>query len=42
MELFNSAPGQFPLVLELRETPDVGPSLSKAQEVFERLENLNK
>ncbi len=42
MELFNSSPGQFPLVLELRETPDVGPPLSKAQEVFERLENLNK
>jgi sugar phosphate isomerase/epimerase len=42
MELFNSAGGQFPLVLELRETPDMGPPLSKAQEVFERLESLNK
>jgi len=42
MELLNSAPGQYPLALELRETPEMGPSLSKAQEVFERLENLNK
>lgn len=42
MQLLNSAPGQFPLLLELRETPEMGPPLSKAQEVFERLENLNK
>ena len=42
MGLLSSAPGQYPLILELRETPDMGPSLSKAQEVFERLENLNK
>jgi sugar phosphate isomerase/epimerase len=42
MEFFNSAAGQFPLVLELRETPDMGPPLGKAQEVFDRLENLNK
>jgi sugar phosphate isomerase/epimerase len=42
MKLFDSAPGQFPLLLELRDHPDMGPPLSKAQEVFERLEKLNK
>jgi hypothetical protein len=29
-------------LLELRDHPELGPPLSKAQEVFERLENLNK
>lgn len=40
MKLLNSAPGQYPLVLELREDPEMGPPLAKAQEVFDRLENL--
>lgn len=42
MELFQSAPGQFPLVLELREAPGMEPFLSNAQRVFEQLESLNK
>jgi Sugar phosphate isomerases/epimerases len=40
MELFCSCPGQFPLLLELQEVPDLGQPLAAAQNVFERLEAL--
>lgn len=39
MELLRSRPGQYPLVLELRESPGA-PPLEMARRVFESLENL--
>ncbi|MDX2150338.1 MAG: sugar phosphate isomerase/epimerase family protein [Bryobacteraceae bacterium] len=39
MELFRTRPGQFPLVLELAEIPDLAQPLDAVREVFERLEN---
>ena len=38
MELLRGQPGQYPLLLELKETPDFPEALSSALEVFERLE----
>jgi sugar phosphate isomerase/epimerase len=40
MELFRSRPGRFPLLLELRESPQFPNSIDAARQVFERLENL--
>jgi sugar phosphate isomerase/epimerase len=40
MELFRSCPGQFPLLLELKESPDFPqPLQGPVREIFERLEN---
>ena len=39
MELFRGCPGQFPLLLELKEAAEFGTGLDAALEVFERLEN---
>ena len=39
MELLRSRPGQYPLVLELRESPEL-PPLESARRVFEALENM--
>jgi len=39
MELFRSRPGQFPLLLELKEAAQFAASLDPVLEVFERLEN---
>lgn len=39
MELFRSCPGQFPLLLELKEAADYPQPLPQVGEVFERLEN---
>jgi sugar phosphate isomerase/epimerase len=38
MQLFRSCPDQFPLVLELKERPDVANPLDQVKEIFERLE----
>lgn len=38
MHRFRSAPGQFPLVLELRDTPEFQPPLEYVKQVFDRLE----
>jgi sugar phosphate isomerase/epimerase len=40
MGLFRSRPGQFPLVLELKESPRMANPIGAARQVFERLENL--
>jgi sugar phosphate isomerase/epimerase len=40
MSLLRSSPGQYPLVLELKEVPDLQYPIRKAQTVFERLEEL--
>jgi sugar phosphate isomerase/epimerase len=40
MELLRSHPGQYPLLLELRESPELLPALDAAREVFDRLESL--
>jgi sugar phosphate isomerase/epimerase len=40
MELFVSRAGQFPLVLELKESPDFANPIDAARQVFERLERL--
>lgn len=38
MQRFRSVPGQFPLVLELRDTPDFQPPLEYVRRVFDHLE----
>jgi sugar phosphate isomerase/epimerase len=38
MEMFRSCPGQFPLVLELKERPDVSNPLDQVKQIFESLE----
>jgi sugar phosphate isomerase/epimerase len=38
MELLRSRPGQYPLLLELKERPDVPHPLETVREIFERLE----
>jgi hypothetical protein len=38
MALLRSRPGQYPLVLELKEKPEFPNSLESARLVFERLE----
>jgi len=38
MELFRGTPGQFPLVLELKESPEIAHPIETAVRVFERLE----
>ena len=40
MDVLRSSPGQYPLVLELREVPEMQHPIQKAQSVFERLEEL--
>ncbi len=40
MELLRSQPGQYPLLLELKEVADMPDPLEKANEVFDRLEDL--
>jgi sugar phosphate isomerase/epimerase len=40
MALLRSRPDQYPLLLELKEVPELQTPLDKAQEVFERLESL--
>lgn len=40
MELFRSCPGQFPLLLELKESAEYPQPLNQVREIFERLENL--
>ncbi len=40
MDVLRSSPGQYPLVLELREVPEMQYPIQKAQSVFERLEEL--
>lgn len=40
MELLRSAPGQYPLVLELREVEGMAQPIQVAQSIFERLEAL--
>jgi hypothetical protein len=40
MKMLNGAPDQYPLLLELRDAPDVQQPIERAREVFERLENL--
>ena len=40
MNLLRSRPGQYPLLLELRESPGLPQALESAREVAERLENL--
>jgi hypothetical protein len=39
MRLLRSRDGQFPLLLELRERPDVPHPLDSVKEIFDRLEN---
>ncbi len=40
MQLLRSRESQFPLLLELKEKPDVASPLERVKEVFERLEDL--
>jgi hypothetical protein len=40
MRLLRSREQQYPLLLELRETPEIRNSLEKVKEVFDRLEDL--
>lgn len=42
MELLRSQPGQYPLLLELREIPEMPPSqaLEQVKEIFEKLETI--
>jgi hypothetical protein len=40
MDTLRSAPDQYPLLLELRDAPDVAKPVQRASEVFDRLENL--
>jgi hypothetical protein len=40
MKMLNGAPDQYPLLLELRDAPDVQQPIERAREVFDRLENL--
>ena len=40
MELFRSCPGQFPLLLELKESAEYPQPLAQVREIFERLENI--
>lgn len=40
MQLLRSRGGQYPLLLELKEKPDVTNPLDAVQEIFDRLENL--
>ena len=40
MELFRAAGSQFPLLLELKEKPDVTNQLEAVQQVFEKLEEI--
>ncbi|MCW5983147.1 MAG: sugar phosphate isomerase/epimerase [Bryobacteraceae bacterium] len=39
MKLLRSRPDQYPLLLELREVPDMAEPFARANEVFDRLEN---
>ena len=40
MKTLKAAPDQYPLLLELRDAPDVAHPVERAREVFDRLENL--
>jgi sugar phosphate isomerase/epimerase len=40
MQALRSQPGQYPLVLELREVPDLGHPIDAARRVFDQLEDL--
>ena len=40
MKVLRSAPDQYPLLLELREVPDLAKPLDRVREIFDRLENL--
>jgi sugar phosphate isomerase/epimerase len=40
MEILRSRPGQYPLLLELRERQDTANPLEGIETIFERLENL--
>ena len=41
MSLLRSAPGQFPLLLELREPADMEKPILAAQVVFDKLESIS-
>jgi hypothetical protein len=41
MRLLRSRPGQYPLLLELKEVPDFPRSLDNVKQVFEKLETLD-
>jgi len=41
MRLLRSRPGQYPLLLELKEVPDFPSSLDNVKQVFEKLETLD-
>jgi sugar phosphate isomerase/epimerase len=41
MGVLNGAPDQYPLLLELRDAPDVVRPIERACEIFKRLENLS-
>ena len=40
MELLNSRPGQYPLLLELREVPEMEHPIDEVAKVFDNLEAL--
>jgi sugar phosphate isomerase/epimerase len=40
MEMLRTAPGQYPLLLELRDAPDLGQPLEVVKSVFDKLEGL--
>jgi hypothetical protein len=40
MELLRSRPGQYPLLLELREVPEMENPIGEAVRVFDTLESL--
>ena len=42
MKLLRSAPGQYPLLLELREVPDLGQPLDAANRAFDALEKMGR
>ncbi|MCS6954101.1 MAG: sugar phosphate isomerase/epimerase family protein [Bryobacterales bacterium] len=42
MKLLGSRPGQYPLLLELREVPGMANPLEEAKRIFERLETLRE
>lgn len=42
MELLRSRPDQYPLLLEVKEVPDLGQPLQSAAQVFDKLESLRR
>ena len=41
MDILRSRPGQFPLLLELKEVPELKNPISVASSIFEKLETLD-